>query len=85
VSASELSDKSKATAEKILRAPIPGNIIEVKVSVGSYLKEGDIALILEAMKMESEIHSSISGRVSKIHISKGDLVQEGDPLIEFED
>jgi len=37
------------------------------------------------MKMESEIHSSYSGRVAKIHVSKGDLVQEGDPLIEFED
>ncbi|MCK9309915.1 MAG: biotin/lipoyl-binding protein [Candidatus Cloacimonetes bacterium] len=73
-----------STAEKILRAPIPGSIIEVKTSVGSYLKEGDIALILEAMKMESEIHCTSSGRVKKIYVSKGDLVQEGDALIEFE-
>jgi biotin carboxyl carrier protein len=73
-----------SSVEKILRAPIPGSIIEVKTSVGSYLKEGDIALILEAMKMESEIHCTSSGRVKKIYVSKGDLVQEGDALIEFE-
>ncbi|PKN72581.1 MAG: acetyl-CoA carboxylase biotin carboxyl carrier protein subunit [Candidatus Cloacimonetes bacterium HGW-Cloacimonetes-3] len=84
-SASVPVENQNASGEKILRAPIPGSIIEVKTSVGSYLEEGDIALILEAMKMESEIHSNVGGRVSKIYVSKGDLVQEGDPLIEFED
>jgi len=84
-SVSALNEVSSNAGEKILRAPIPGSIIDVKVSLGSYVKEGDLALILEAMKMESEIHSSYSGRVAKIHVSKGDLVQEGDPLIEFED
>ncbi len=83
--ASAPSENKNEVKEKILRAPIPGSIIEVKVSVGSSMQEGDIALILEAMKMESEIHSNVSGRVSKIHVSKGDSVQEGDPLIEFED
>lgn len=84
-SAAALTEKSAAPTEKILRAPIPGSIIEVKVSQGSYVKDGEVVVILEAMKMESEIHSNISGRISKIHVSKGDSVQEGDPLIEFED
>ncbi len=84
-SVAALDEVKSAVCEKILRAPIPGSIIDVKVSLGSYVKEGDIALILEAMKMESEIHSNCSGRVSKINVSKGDSVQEGDPLIEFED
>mgnify|MGYP000853827590 CR=1 FL=1 len=84
-SASVPVESSSDQKEKVLRAPIPGSIIDVKVNVGNHVKAGDLALILEAMKMESEIHCNASGRVSKIHVSKGDLVQEGDPLIEFED
>ncbi len=82
--AANTTEAQNNKGERILRAPIPGSILEVKANVGSYMKEGDIALILEAMKMESEIHCNYSGRVSKIHVSKGDLVQEGDALIEFE-
>lgn len=73
------------TAEKILRAPIPGVIIDIKVKTGDMIGPDDVALILEAMKMESDIHSTLSGRVKKIHVQKGDTVQEGDPLIEVED
>ncbi|HHV37145.1 MAG TPA: biotin/lipoyl-binding protein [Candidatus Cloacimonetes bacterium] len=67
-----------------LRAPIPGTIIDVKVSEGQEVSEGDVAVILEAMKMESDIHVFQGGRVKKIHVRKGDSVQEGDPLIELE-
>jgi len=84
-SAAALAEKSAAPQEKILRAPIPGTIMEVKISQGSYVQEGEVALILEAMKMESEIHCNCSGRVSKVLVNKGDIVQEGDVLIEFED
>lgn len=76
---------AEVASDKTLRAPIPGTILDVKVNVGSMVNEGEVVLILEAMKMESDIHSNISGRVSKIHVKKGDSVQEGDPLVEFED
>ncbi len=69
---------------KILRAPIPGTIIDVSVKPGQTVHEGDVALILEAMKMESDIHFEYKGKVTKIHVSRGDIVQEGDPLIEME-
>lgn len=82
--ASVPTEASLANSDNTLRAPLPGSIIEVKATVGSYVKEGDLLLILEAMKMESEIHSNHSGKIVKINVSKGDLVQEGDPLIEFE-
>jgi len=75
---------TSGSGDKILRAPIPGTIVEVKASSGQMVKEGDVALVLEAMKMESDIHFSHSGRISKIHVNKGDSVQEGDPLIELE-
>lgn len=78
------AEASSAAKDNVLRAPLPGVIIEVKTNVGSYVKEGDLVLILEAMKMESEIHSNCSGKVVKINVNKSDLVQEGDILIEFE-
>ncbi|HOY85090.1 MAG TPA: biotin/lipoyl-binding protein [Candidatus Syntrophosphaera sp.] len=73
-----------APADRIVRAPLPGNIIEVKVQPGEFVREDQTLLILEAMKMESEIHSNLSGKVLKVHVQKGDNVQEGDPLIELE-
>ena len=51
---------------------------------GDFVQEGTTLLILEAMKMESDIHSNLSGKVLKIHVQKGDTVQEGDPLVELE-
>lgn len=70
--------------DNAVRAPLPGAIIEVKVSPGQMIQKGDLVLTLEAMKMESEIHSSLSGKVLKVNVSKGDLVQEGDALVELE-
>lgn len=69
---------------KILRAPIPGTIIDVSVKVGQSVHDGDVALILEAMKMESDIHFDQKGKVKKIYVNRGDSVQEGDSLIELE-
>ena len=71
-------------SEKILRAPIPGTIIDVSVKVGQTVHEGDVAVILEAMKMESDIHFEYKGKVKKIYVARGDNVQESDPLIELE-
>ena len=72
------------TQDNVLRAPIPGLILDVKVREGEMVTEEQVLIILEAMKMESEIHSPRSGRITKIHIRKGDTVAEGDPLIEVE-
>ncbi len=68
---------------KIL-APIPGTIMDVKVEVGQMIEDEQVVVILEAMKMESEIHSNQRGKVRKIHVSKGSTVSEGDILIELE-
>jgi len=68
----------------VLKAPIPGTIIDVAVNVGQSVHDGDVAVILEAMKMESDIHFAQAGKVKKIHVKRGDSVQEGDPLIELE-
>ena len=62
-------------------APMPGKIIAIKVSKGQLVKAGDTVLILEAMKMEQEIKSSISGTVSEIPVSENDTVKKDQPLV----
>jgi biotin carboxyl carrier protein len=71
--------------DRIVRAPIPGVIMEVMVRPGQEVAFEQTLLILEAMKMESEIHSPLAGKVKAVRVGKGDTVQEGDPLLELED
>lgn len=64
-----------------LKAPMPGSVLEVKVSVGDSVDDGDVLLVLEAMKMENELTASQPGTVSEVKVKKGDSVNSGDPLI----
>ncbi|KAF5045468.1 Biotin-requiring enzyme [anaerobic digester metagenome] len=66
---------------ELLTAPMPGTILDIKVTEGQTVKAGDIVLILEAMKMENEIVSPKDGVVNKIHASKSSTVSTGDPLV----
>lgn len=70
--------------ECVMRAPLPGLVIDVLVQEGELIDTDSTVIILEAMKMESEIHSILKGRVKKVLVAKGDSIQEGDPLIEVE-
>ena len=62
-------------------APMPGTILEVKVSAGQSIKKGDVVCILEAMKMENEIPASQDGVVKSVNVQKGASVNAGDALI----
>ena len=62
-------------------APMPGKIVDVKVSVGQTIKEGDLVAILEAMKMENEIFASASGTVASVNTSAGNMVEANDVII----
>ncbi len=64
-----------------MSAPMPGTILDIKVSVGQSVKAGDILIILEAMKMENEIVAPTDGKIVQIHTSKGSAVSTGDALI----
>lgn len=63
-------------------APIPGLVLRFLVEVGDQVNIGDPVLILEAMKMESEITSTAAGVVKKLIVKEGASVQEGEALIE---
>lgn len=62
-------------------APMPGTILDVKVSVGASVSSGEVICILEAMKMENEIVAPQAGTVSSVNVSKGDSVEAGQVII----
>ena len=64
-----------------VNAPMPGTILNVKVNVGDQVKEGDVVIILEAMKMENEICAPKSGTVAQVLTAKGSTVNTGDAMI----
>lgn len=63
-----------------VNAPMPGTIVDIKVSNGAAVKKGDLLLVMEAMKMENEIFSPADGTVTVV-TSKGASVNSGDVLI----
>lgn len=66
-----------ATQGTHINSPMPGNIWEVKTTVGATVSEGDELFILEAMKMENEILAPVSGKVVSIEVAKGAAVDSG--------
>ncbi len=64
-----------------LAAPLAGNIFHVNVAVGDEVETGDVIIVLEAMKMETEVRSQHAGRVAEVMVKVGDKVVVGDPLI----
>jgi oxaloacetate decarboxylase alpha subunit len=70
-----------AGAGEPVPAPLAGNIWKVQVSAGQAVQEGDVLVILEAMKMETEVRAAKAGTVVSVDVKEGDAVQVGDSLI----
>ena len=62
-------------------APMPGNILKVNVNVGDKVAEGQVLVILEAMKMENEIMAPCAGTVTQLLVSRGTTVDTGAPMV----
>ncbi len=75
------TEKSNNTNAQDVTAPMQGVILDVLVSVGDEIKEGQEVVILEAMKMENPIVSAYSGKVLEVCVSKGDNVDDGTVMI----
>ena len=65
----------------VVKSPMPGNVLKINVTQGQQVKEGDVVLILEAMKMENEVISTKAGTVAQIVVSTGAVVETGAPLV----
>ena len=70
-----------AGAGSPIKAPLPGTITELKVNVGDTVKQGDVVLVLEAMKMQNNIESEYNGTVTSITVKQGETVMEGAVLL----
>ena len=68
-------------AGEAVKSPMPGNILKINVSQGQKVNEGDVLLILEAMKMENEVTATKAGTVAQIAVTKGQVVETGTPLV----
>ena len=63
-----------------IQSPMPGKILAIKANVGQAVKQGDVVMILEAMKMENEIVAPADGTIAGINVAVGDSVESGDTL-----
>ena len=64
-----------------VNAPMPGTILKVNVQNGQAVKEGDLLVVLEAMKMENEILAPKNGTITQVLVSKGSTVDTGAPMV----
>ncbi len=68
-------------AGEVIKSPMPGNILKINVTQGQQVEEGDVLLILEAMKMENEVVATKNGTIAQIVVSSGNVVETGSPLV----
>jgi biotin carboxyl carrier protein len=69
------------SGEAMVRAPMPGLVLGLPLEIGANVERGQTIVILEAMKMENDLASPITGTVKEIRVSKGQTVNQGDVLV----
>jgi len=67
--------------EPVLRAPVPGRVLQVNATAGADVRAGDVLVVIEAMKMESPVVAPADGRVEEVHTAPGELVEQDQPLV----
>jgi biotin carboxyl carrier protein len=74
---------SKPSAKKI-KSPLPGNVLKINVSVGDTIKDGDVLMVMESMKMENNILAEASGTITNVNVPVGKAVLQDEVLFEYE-
>ncbi len=77
-------EKLDQAQHKVVKAPMPGLVLEVSIKIGQEVEQNDPLLILEAMKMENVIKSPSAGKIAGVHIGQGQTVEKNELLVEFE-
>jgi methylmalonyl-CoA carboxyltransferase small subunit len=75
---------SNVAEDKVCRSPVAGVVVRVNAQAGQQIQANDPLLVLEAMKMETNITSPVAGKIKAINAGVGDGVQMGQVLVEFE-
>jgi len=76
-----IPQSASVASGETLNAPLAGNIFKIKVKAGQVVNEGDVVIIMEAMKMETEIRAMHTGTIAEVLVSEGDAVNTGDAII----
>jgi len=69
---------------KVSRSPVAGVVIKVNIEPGQELKPDDLMMVLEAMKMETNVTAAVAGKVKSVRVAAGDAVKMNQILVEFE-
>ncbi len=77
-------EASNVDEDKVCRSPIAGIVIKVNIQEGQQIQANDLMMVLEAMKMETNVTAPVAGKVKKINVNPGDGVQVGQILVECE-
>jgi methylmalonyl-CoA carboxyltransferase small subunit len=77
-------EEKVANEDKVCRSPVSGNVVRLAAQVGQSLQAGDILVVLEAMKMETNITAPAAGKIAAVRVAQGDAVQAGQIVVEFE-
>ncbi len=70
-----------SSAGETVTAALAGNVFKVLVAPGDQVSSGQPILVVEAMKMETEVSAPRSGTIEQVHVSEGDAIAVGDPLV----
>ncbi|MEC7706699.1 MAG: biotin/lipoyl-containing protein [Candidatus Thermoplasmatota archaeon] len=73
--------RSGSVRSGTISSPIPGKVVSIHVSVGDYVEEGSVLMILEAMKMQNEVQAPISGTVAELNCQTGDSIEANSALV----
>jgi methylmalonyl-CoA carboxyltransferase small subunit len=76
-------DTTPVVEGKVCRSPVSGIVASIVAQPGQTLQVGDVLLVLEAMKMETQVSAHVAGKVATIRVKAGDSVQSGQILVEF--
>ncbi len=82
--ASQPGADANVDESKVCRSPVAGVVVKLNIRIGQALQINDLMMVLEAMKMETNITAPAAGKIKKINVAQGDGVQVNQVLVEFE-